>query len=593
MNNEQNSYINKVEQGATRYKPVARVSFHTEDKCYKVKGISKGAEASQDPTDQLLSINTVKLMDSPAGTFSVTLQGAWWFENNGKKVLKSNDLVIIEMGYMAEDKVVTWLDGTTHTSEVDMDTVMVGLVDTVTRTRNGGGSGMSPNVQVTVTGRDFGKLLIKAMLKFYPQLGAGGDDNKFFLTETGWLALTRVFTNENAIKGSPAKIIDNILRFILKKILVMKWKVYDQSDTSYKVVDFTSIIRYKLAETNFFIPFYMTAQDYEGSVWNLMSKVNLQPFTEMFIDTRDKWDVANSDGIAMSVNETVEEDSSEAKGKLTDEAGKWAYPAVTFGESDGGQVLLTYRNTPFDKASWNKLRTHEVEEKDVTQESLSYSDNENYNLFWAGSTLTPFNDLNLKAVSPPLINKDNVTRYGLQPLEVTVEGLELDKSQESSQKIALAGLSSTLNTKLKDWFEKNSEYLSGNLTMRGRGDIKIGRRLHYKEMDKYFYIEGVTQNFEVYGNWETQVTLTRGQDPLPPDPPPPATPTPSQAPVEEKYYTVKRGDTLWAIAKVKYGNPQKWTTIWEANKTMLIKRDKRNAKDHGHWIYPGMKLIIP
>ena len=59
------------------------------------------------------------------------------------------------------------------------------------------------------------------------------------------------------------------------------------------------------------------------------------------------------------------------------------------------------------------------------------------------------------------------------------------------------------------------------------------------------------------------------------------------------FYTVKKGDTLPSIAKAEYGDSTKWRKIWEANKTMLIKRDKRNAKDNGHWIYPGQKLEIP
>lgn len=60
-------------------------------------------------------------------------------------------------------------------------------------------------------------------------------------------------------------------------------------------------------------------------------------------------------------------------------------------------------------------------------------------------------------------------------------------------------------------------------------------------------------------------------------------------------YTVKSGDCLYNIAKKPqiYGNSSKWTTIWNANKTMLIKRDKRNKSSPGHWIFPGQKLKIP
>jgi nucleoid-associated protein YgaU len=60
-----------------------------------------------------------------------------------------------------------------------------------------------------------------------------------------------------------------------------------------------------------------------------------------------------------------------------------------------------------------------------------------------------------------------------------------------------------------------------------------------------------------------------------------------------KTYTVKKGDTLWALARNLYDNSSQWKKLWEANKDMLIKRDKRNIKQPGHWIYPGQVLKIP
>ncbi|MCP5240051.1 MAG: peptidoglycan-binding protein LysM [Zoogloeaceae bacterium] len=53
---------------------------------------------------------------------------------------------------------------------------------------------------------------------------------------------------------------------------------------------------------------------------------------------------------------------------------------------------------------------------------------------------------------------------------------------------------------------------------------------------------------------------------------------------EAVFYTVKRGDTLSAIAKTQYGNANKYMAIFEANKPMLSHPDK---------IYPGQVLRIP
>ena len=61
----------------------------------------------------------------------------------------------------------------------------------------------------------------------------------------------------------------------------------------------------------------------------------------------------------------------------------------------------------------------------------------------------------------------------------------------------------------------------------------------------------------------------------------PAKPAP-----ESKFYTVKSGDTLWAISEREYGkgNGAKYDVIFQANRPMLTHPDK---------IYPGQVLRIP
>ena len=65
---------------------------------------------------------------------------------------------------------------------------------------------------------------------------------------------------------------------------------------------------------------------------------------------------------------------------------------------------------------------------------------------------------------------------------------------------------------------------------------------------------------------------------------------------QSKSYTVKSGDCLWNIARQFYGNSSKWTTIYEANKTVIentAKKYGRASSSNGHWIYPGTVLTIP
>ncbi|MDF2396783.1 peptidoglycan-binding protein LysM [Pseudomonas sp. 3MA1] len=54
--------------------------------------------------------------------------------------------------------------------------------------------------------------------------------------------------------------------------------------------------------------------------------------------------------------------------------------------------------------------------------------------------------------------------------------------------------------------------------------------------------------------------------------------------VSAVFVTVKKGDTLSAIAKVQYGDANQYHKIFEANKPLLSHQDK---------IYPGQVLRIP
>lgn len=72
-------------------------------------------------------------------------------------------------------------------------------------------------------------------------------------------------------------------------------------------------------------------------------------------------------------------------------------------------------------------------------------------------------------------------------------------------------------------------------------------------------------------------------------------------PVEKKTetvqtHTIQSGDCLWNIAKKYYDDGSKYTLIYKANKD-AIEADARkhgySSSSNGHWIFPGLKLIIP
>ncbi len=63
-----------------------------------------------------------------------------------------------------------------------------------------------------------------------------------------------------------------------------------------------------------------------------------------------------------------------------------------------------------------------------------------------------------------------------------------------------------------------------------------------------------------------------------------------------KTYTVKQGDNLWDIARVKLGNGERQTEIYNLNKATIeaaAKKYGRSSSSNGWWIYPGTVLKLP
>lgn len=60
-------------------------------------------------------------------------------------------------------------------------------------------------------------------------------------------------------------------------------------------------------------------------------------------------------------------------------------------------------------------------------------------------------------------------------------------------------------------------------------------------------------------------------------------------------YTVKKGDTLWALAKKYLGKGALYTEIYSKNKSIIestAKKHRKSSSENGHWIYPGTVLEI-
>lgn len=66
--------------------------------------------------------------------------------------------------------------------------------------------------------------------------------------------------------------------------------------------------------------------------------------------------------------------------------------------------------------------------------------------------------------------------------------------------------------------------------------------------------------------------------------------------ITQTNYKIKSGDTLYDIAKQHFGDGNRWTEIYEANKTVIENAAKSHGKSsssNGHWIWSGTELVLP
>lgn len=80
------------------------------------------------------------------------------------------------------------------------------------------------------------------------------------------------------------------------------------------------------------------------------------------------------------------------------------------------------------------------------------------------------------------------------------------------------------------------------------------------------------------------ITLTQASDAAPSVGPISKPKPKASTPKVSRTYTVKKGDSLWAIAKKYYGDGSKWPRIFDANRSKI---------KNPNLIYPGQKLSIP
>lgn len=124
------------------------------------------------------------------------------------------------------------------------------------------------------------------------------------------------------------------------------------------------------------------------------------------------------------------------------------------------------------------------------------------------------------------------------------------------------------------------------VTLQGLGS-KLSGLYFVESVEHTFDHRGYTQQITVSRSWKGEsmknapVSTTTTSTPSTP----PKTDKPVVTPtVQTRTYTIKKGDTLWAIAKKYYGKGSEYPKIFNANKDIIKDPNK---------IYPGQVIKIP
>lgn len=210
-------------------------------------------------------------------------------------------------------------------------------------------------------------------------------------------------------------------------------------------------------------------------------------------------------------------------------------------DSEKDQLLLILRPTPFDLNSWEALRSQTgwSYTYDDTQrmgvESLMTDEDQVYTWFLAGGNsglagiqgaIKLFGNSSGKV---PVYDRNLIEKYGFKALEKTTQYLELlnqndasggqidpaKQREYNSTRGSLLDMLEAKTAQLYYWFGYE-DFLRGSIPTVGRiGDdaewgVRLGSVLTRKRDGLQMYITGIEQNWNMDGDWTTNITVERG-----------------------------------------------------------------------------------
>lgn len=515
-------------------RPKCSLEFHTATESYTVN--------STDPTRDMISVYTEKTMSQASGSFIVNMvarrddKGMTW-----KDKINPMDLVVIRM---ARD--VT-----------PLQVIMVGLVDQVRESFSIDNNGKVTR-NIFISGRDFGKILERALVYWFPSSYGGGDSGdivaklkanaKLYSTYTpganpaltgpiNWQSDgTQIFgvnnySTDNAvyelIHGS-----NNVYAYSSDVVILPKGNIdqfgglpnfddylfmmgnlgllAEASGFGNTPADMLDLMMRKLVYPTFqTMDFKLDKQTvniqqllrYKFSMFAPANITNTITVPTQYQGSA--WDYMQQVIMSpfMELFLDTRSDYQEIVPDGVTQRESSSNGATTFDES---KIVLFLRNTPFTPDLWNKLPRESFSWKDVIQFDLGRTDSQVANVLWTVPQLPTADSMQpIPFAFPPMIDYPSAQKYGLGIYQVVFRGLLGGETDAFTQL-------DKLNNLIKTYYHNNPEFEGGRILMVGNPSMRIGIRTLNTSVNMEYYVEGVVHNFVNYQQYTTTTNVTRG-----------------------------------------------------------------------------------
>lgn len=414
------------------YAPKARARFY-------------GPAGLLDVSDRdLLHVSTEAGVNNPTGKWSMRLTGRKVGGRGFIDRIAPMDYVEIELARVPS-------------GGGQLTLAMRGFVDNVQETIGGSGSW-----DVSVNGRNFGKLLIQFQIYYLTEIDPAAS----------LIPQARLEVNFGIPGGvlAPRQFVELINQQIISPNIAALREGNGQIPDLALAVDVPD----RFGVNGF------TVQPFTGSVWNLITQYASKPWIEVFVQDREA-------GPTLCYRFAP----------YTDWSGT---PAAGF---------------PCD------VDVASVHPRDIEQISLGTSDNEVFTYYFtypAYSLLDriAFKGEGLDLSRNPFVDAAKFGRYGYRPFEQgtplipSLVGDAADLSAASNPDVI--GLAGELNQWVVHNHQDNHRFLNGSMTIKGGGGIQPGMYVDLALLEKRLYVASVAHDFNIQaGTYKTTLAVTRGR----------------------------------------------------------------------------------